>query len=87
MKETFNLFFNLFAIIMHNGVCLISGKLHQVVFGHWDVVTCLVRSDTYIGGDCYIVSGSRDSTLLLWYWNGRRNKIIGDTLSTSKLFE
>ncbi|XP_068021822.1 lipopolysaccharide-responsive and beige-like anchor protein isoform X2 [Melanerpes formicivorus] len=54
-----------------------SGKLMQVVFGHWDVVTCLTRSESYIGGNCYILSGSRDATLLLWYWNGKTN-IIGD---------
>uniref|UniRef100_A0A9J8CBX3 Neurobeachin n=1 Tax=Cyprinus carpio carpio TaxID=630221 RepID=A0A9J8CBX3_CYPCA len=54
-----------------------TGKLTQIVFGHWDVVTCLARSESYIGGDCYIVSGSRDATLLLWYWSGRHH-IIGD---------
>ncbi|XP_073498622.1 lipopolysaccharide-responsive and beige-like anchor protein isoform X3 [Phyllobates terribilis] len=54
-----------------------TGKLNQVVFGHWDVVTCLARSESYIGGDCYILSGSRDATLLLWYWNGKSNG-IGD---------
>ncbi|XP_035272744.1 lipopolysaccharide-responsive and beige-like anchor protein isoform X2 [Anguilla anguilla] len=48
-----------------------SGKLAQIVFGHWDVVTCLARSESYIGGDCYVLSGSRDATLLLWYWNGK----------------
>nr|XP_009687535.1 PREDICTED: lipopolysaccharide-responsive and beige-like anchor protein isoform X1 [Struthio camelus australis] len=57
-----------------------SGKLIQVVFGHWDVVTCLARSESYIGGNCYILSGSRDATLLLWYWNGKTN-IIGDNTS------
>ncbi|XP_072262006.1 lipopolysaccharide-responsive and beige-like anchor protein isoform X2 [Pyxicephalus adspersus] len=54
-----------------------TGKLTQVVFGHWDVVTCMARSESYIGGDCYILSGSRDATLLLWYWNGKNNG-IGD---------
>ncbi|XP_068961599.1 lipopolysaccharide-responsive and beige-like anchor protein isoform X1 [Petaurus breviceps papuanus] len=54
-----------------------TGKLIQVVFGHWDVVTCLARSESYIGGNCYILSGSRDATLLLWYWNGKNNG-IGD---------
>uniref|UniRef100_A0A3Q2XPC1 Neurobeachin n=1 Tax=Hippocampus comes TaxID=109280 RepID=A0A3Q2XPC1_HIPCM len=54
-----------------------TGKLTQIVFGHWDVVTCVARSESYIGGDCYIVSGSRDATLLLWYWSGRHH-IIGD---------
>ncbi|XP_055014161.1 LOW QUALITY PROTEIN: lipopolysaccharide-responsive and beige-like anchor protein [Boleophthalmus pectinirostris] len=48
-----------------------TGKLTQIVFGHWDVVTCLARSESYIGGDCYVLSGSRDATLLLWYWNGK----------------
>lgn len=60
-----------------------SGKLTQIVFGHWDVVTCLARSESYIGGDCYIVSGSRDATLLLWYWSGRHH-IIGDNPNSSK---
>uniref|UniRef100_A0AAZ3RTJ1 LPS-responsive vesicle trafficking, beach and anchor containing n=1 Tax=Oncorhynchus tshawytscha TaxID=74940 RepID=A0AAZ3RTJ1_ONCTS len=52
-----------------------SGKLTQIVFGHRDVVTCLVRSESYIGGDCYVLSGSRDATLLLWYWNGKHRSI------------
>ncbi|XP_061048536.1 lipopolysaccharide-responsive and beige-like anchor protein isoform X2 [Eubalaena glacialis] len=54
-----------------------TGKLIQVVFGHWDVVTCLTCSESYIGGNCYILSGSRDATLLLWYWNGKSSG-IGD---------
>ncbi|XP_062055494.1 lipopolysaccharide-responsive and beige-like anchor protein isoform X2 [Lepus europaeus] len=54
-----------------------TGKLIQVVFGHWDVVTCLTRSESYIGGNCYILSGSRDATLLLWYWNGKSSG-VGD---------
>ncbi|XP_018416801.1 PREDICTED: lipopolysaccharide-responsive and beige-like anchor protein [Nanorana parkeri] len=60
-----------------------TGKLTQVVFGHWDVVTCLARSESYIGGDCYILSGSRDATLLLWYWNGKNNG-IGDNPNSKK---
>ncbi|XP_023813445.1 lipopolysaccharide-responsive and beige-like anchor protein isoform X2 [Oryzias latipes] len=58
-----------------------SGKLTQIVFGHRDVVTCLARSESYIGGDCYILSGSRDATLLLWYWNGKLCS-IGETPGT-----
>ncbi|XP_037325209.2 neurobeachin isoform X1 [Pungitius pungitius] len=60
-----------------------TGKLTQIVFGHWDVATCLARSESYIGGDCYIVSGSRDATLLLWYWSGRHH-IIGDNPNNSE---
>lgn len=52
-----------------------AGKLTQIVFGHRDVVTSLARSESYIGGDCYVLSGSRDATLLLWYWNGKLNSI------------
>ncbi|KAG9344067.1 hypothetical protein JZ751_012546 [Albula glossodonta] len=55
-----------------------SGKLTQIVFGHWDVVTCLARSESYIGGDCYVLTGSRDATLLLWYWSGK-NCSIGES--------
>ncbi|XP_053711574.1 lipopolysaccharide-responsive and beige-like anchor protein isoform X2 [Synchiropus splendidus] len=58
-----------------------TGKLTQIVFGHRDVVTCLARSESYIGGDCYVLSGSRDATLLLWYWNGKLNS-IGEGSST-----
>uniref|UniRef100_A0A3P8URC3 Neurobeachin n=1 Tax=Cynoglossus semilaevis TaxID=244447 RepID=A0A3P8URC3_CYNSE len=56
-----------------------TGKLTQIVFGHRDVVTCLARSESYIGGDCYVLSGSRDATLLLWYWNGKQSS-IGESL-------
>ncbi|XP_060720152.1 lipopolysaccharide-responsive and beige-like anchor protein isoform X2 [Tachysurus vachellii] len=55
-----------------------TGKLVQIVFGHRDVVTCVFRSESYIGGDCYILSSSRDATLLLWYWSGK-HCCIGDT--------
>uniref|UniRef100_A0A8D3CVJ9 LPS responsive beige-like anchor protein n=1 Tax=Scophthalmus maximus TaxID=52904 RepID=A0A8D3CVJ9_SCOMX len=59
-----------------------TGKLTQIVFGHRDVVTCLARSESYIGGDCYVLSGSRDATLLLWYWNGKHSS-IGETEFTT----
>ncbi|XP_046901168.1 LOW QUALITY PROTEIN: lipopolysaccharide-responsive and beige-like anchor protein [Hypomesus transpacificus] len=58
-----------------------SGKLTQIVFGHRDVVTCLARSESYIGGDCYVLSGSRDATLLLWYWSGKHSS-IGESPAT-----
>ncbi|XP_077379814.1 lipopolysaccharide-responsive and beige-like anchor protein isoform X5 [Festucalex cinctus] len=58
-----------------------TGKLTQIVFGHRDVVTCLARSESYIGGDCYVLSGSRDATLLLWYWNGKLSS-IGESPAT-----
>ncbi|XP_053533643.1 lipopolysaccharide-responsive and beige-like anchor protein [Ictalurus punctatus] len=57
-----------------------TGKLVQIVFGHRDVVTSVFRSESYIGGDCYVLSGSRDATLLLWYWSGK-HCCIGNTHS------
>ncbi|CAM9528017.1 unnamed protein product [Lampetra planeri] len=48
-----------------------TGRLKQAMFGHWDVVTCLARSEVGVGGDCYVASGSRDATVLLWSWSGR----------------
>lgn len=65
------------SVLLKQLILFVSGKLMQVIFGHWDVVTCLARSESYIGGNCYILSGSRDATLLLWYWNGKTN-IVGD---------
>ncbi|KAK1792126.1 hypothetical protein P4O66_001902 [Electrophorus voltai] len=56
-----------------------TGKLTQIVFGHRDVVTCLARSESYIGGDCYMLSGSRDATLLLWHWSGKHCSIGNGT--------
>lgn len=73
-------------LTMNEKKCLyVTGKLMQVVFGHWDVVTCLGRSESYIGGNCYILSGSRDATLLLWYWNGKTNS-IGDNTNGKEIF-
>ncbi|XP_078683645.1 neurobeachin-like isoform X9 [Branchiostoma floridae x Branchiostoma belcheri] len=62
-----------------------TGRLLQVVYGHWDVVTCLARSECYIGGDCYIVSGSRDATLLLWFWSSRLQAITGEPHNSNRV--
>ncbi|KAJ8028510.1 Neurobeachin [Holothuria leucospilota] len=53
-------------------------KVTQVVYGHWDTVTCLSRSECPVGGDCYIVSGSRDATLLVWHWSAKVQWVLGD---------
>lgn len=54
-----------------------SGKLTQCVFGHWDVVTCLAysRHVGLVGGDAFVVSGSRDATVLVWRWNERLQRV------------
>lgn len=53
-------------------------KIVQIVFGHFDVVTCLSRSECNITSDCYIASGSADCTVLLWHWNARTQSIVGE---------
>ncbi|XP_068720916.1 lipopolysaccharide-responsive and beige-like anchor protein [Montipora capricornis] len=54
-----------------------SGRLTQCVFGHWDVVTCLAysRHEGLTGGDAFVVSGSRDATVLVWRWNERLQRV------------
>ena len=53
------------------------GKLTQCVFGHWDVVTCLAysRHVGLTGGDAFVVSGSRDATVLVWRWSERLQRV------------
>ncbi|XP_055616829.1 neurobeachin isoform X22 [Toxorhynchites rutilus septentrionalis] len=55
-----------------------SAKIMQIIFGHFDVVTCLSRSECNITSDCYIASGSADCTILLWHWNARTQSIVGE---------
>lgn len=57
-----------------------TAKIVQIVFGHFDVVTCLSRSECNITSDCYIASGSADCTVLLWHWNARTQSIVGEGL-------
>ncbi|CAF3766606.1 unnamed protein product [Rotaria sordida] len=51
-------------------------KTTQVLYGHFDIVTCACRSDITIAGNCFIVTGSRDSTVCIWIWNGAKGAII-----------
>ncbi|XP_055302314.1 neurobeachin isoform X15 [Sitodiplosis mosellana] len=55
-----------------------TAKIVQIVFGHFDVVSCLSRSECNITSDCYIASGSADCTVLLWHWNARTQSIVGE---------
>ena len=54
------------------------GKVRQVVYGHADVVTVIGRSECNLVSDCYLASGSRDCTLLLWHWNAKAGLVAGD---------
>ena len=45
-------------------------KTTQVLYGHFDIVTCACRSEVTIAGNCFLATGSRDSTVCIWVWNG-----------------
>lgn len=55
-----------------------SGKVCQSVYGHYDVVTCIARSECNISQDCYVVTGSKDCTVMVWHWNAKQQSILGD---------
>ncbi|CAM4830615.1 unnamed protein product, partial [Rotaria magnacalcarata] len=48
----------------------------QVLYGHFDIVTCACRSEITIAGNCFIATGSRDSTVCIWIWNGTKGAIV-----------
>eukprot|EP00794_Sanderia_malayensis_P007276 gene7276-8087_t len=53
-----------------------SGRLLQCVFGHLDVVTCLAYSENVVSGSsAFVVSGSRDATVLVWLWDSKLHRI------------
>lgn len=51
-----------------------TAKLTQCIFGHYDLVTCVNRSEMTQNGNCFIATGSRDSTIMIWIWNGSKGK-------------
>ncbi|XP_064610079.1 neurobeachin-like isoform X2 [Liolophura sinensis] len=55
-----------------------SGRICQVVYGHFDVVTCLTRSECNIAQDCYVVTGSKDCTVMVWLWSSRGQAVVGE---------
>lgn len=50
----------------------------QVIFGHFDVVTVVARSECNIAQDCFLATGSLDATVMLWHWNNHLQQIVGD---------
>ena len=59
-----------------------SAKIAQVIYGHYDVVTCINRSEMTQNGNCFIATGSRDSTIMIWIWNGAKGLIVNKDLTT-----
>ncbi|UJR15136.1 hypothetical protein I4U23_002101 [Adineta vaga] len=51
-------------------------KTVQVLYGHFDVVTCICRSEITASGNCFIATGSRDTTVCIWIWNGTKGAIV-----------
>ncbi|KAL5011719.1 hypothetical protein ScPMuIL_010270 [Solemya velum] len=55
-----------------------TAKILQVIYGHFDVVTCMTRSENNLNQDCYIITGSKDCTVMVWMFTSRNQAIIGD---------
>ncbi|XP_052226575.1 neurobeachin-like isoform X2 [Dreissena polymorpha] len=55
-----------------------TAKILQVVYGHYDVVTVITRSECNLNQDCYVVTGSKDCTVMVWMFTSRNQAIIGD---------
>lgn len=51
-------------------------KITQVLYGHFDIVTCVCRSEVTIAGNCFLATGSRDCTVCIWIWNGTKGSIV-----------
>jgi WD40 repeat protein len=56
----------------------IAGKVVQTVFGHYNVATCIARSECNVSQDCYIVTGSKDCTVMVWHWSTKQQSVLGD---------
>ena len=61
---------------------LSAGNVVQTIFGHYDVVTCIARSECNVSQDCYVVTGSKDCTVMVWHWSTKQQRILGDNGST-----
>ena len=57
---------------------VVAAKILQVVFGHYDVVTVVTRSECNLNNDCYIVTGSKDCTVMVWMFSAKYQAIVGD---------
>lgn len=58
-----------------------TAKIVQVVYGHYDLVTCINRSEMTANGNCFVATGSRDSTIMIWIWNGMKGLVVNKDLT------
>ncbi len=61
-----------------------SARIVQIVFGHYDLVTCISRSEMTQNGNCFVATGSRDSTIMIWIWNGFKGQVVNKDLSSAQ---
>lgn len=55
----------------------------QVVYGHFDVVTCICRSEVNLMHDCFVVTGSKDCTCMIWQFLGQKRQIYSEQLTST----
>jgi hypothetical protein len=60
-----------------------SAKIAQIIYGHYDLVTCINRSEMTQNGNCFVATGSRDSTIMIWIWNGQKGLIVNKDLTSA----
>jgi WD40 repeat protein len=58
-----------------------NGRVVQIIYGHYDIVTCVSRSEMTHNGNCFVATGSRDSTIMIWIWNGQKGYIVNKDLT------
>ncbi|XP_067949217.1 lipopolysaccharide-responsive and beige-like anchor protein [Watersipora subatra] len=61
-----------------------TGRIKQVVYGHFDMVTCICRSEVNSLLDCFLVTGSKDCTCMIWQWLGsEKQRVYSEQLSST----
>ena len=61
-----------------------TAKIIQVIYGHFDIVTCITKSESNTNHDCYIITGSKDCTIMVWQFSSRTQAIVGDIGTAEK---
>lgn len=80
MNHLYIFYFDVINFIYHTAFFLLyfPARIVQVIYGHFDIVTCITKSESNTNHDCYIVTGSKDCTVMVWQFNARTQAIVGD---------